>query len=128
MGIRFFCFFILIYLNFCFTERGILHVVLLVIYIFLLVVDLISKLYIVYIHYFGMCFVSAIYIFLLVDLLSKLYTLFVVCFVYIHFIIRLLLSLSVLINQLYTFLHVSVTHPGALSRRDSLLLDACSTN
>ena len=113
MGIRFFCFFILIYLNFCFTERGILHVVLLVIYIYIfLLVDLISKLYIVYIHYFGMCFVSAIYIFLLVDLISKLYTLFGVCFVtgiYILLADCYSLSLSVLINQLYTFLHVSVT-------------------
>ena len=50
-----------------------------------------------------------IYIFLLVDLISKLYSLYiyiiwhVLCYWYIHFISRLLLSLSILINQLYTF-------------------------
>ena len=72
--------------NFCFRERYFACCfvsdiyIYIYIYIFLLV-DLISKLYIVYIHYFGMCFVSGIYIFLLVDLISKLYTLFGVCFV-----------------------------------------------
>merc|ERR1712240_429294 len=72
-----------------------------------------------------------IYIFLLVDLISKLYSLYiyiiwhVLCYWYIHFISRLLLSLSILINQSYTFFFAcSVTTSRALLRRDSLLLDA----
>merc|ERR1712121_467822 len=84
-----------------FQRKVFLHVVLLLIYIFLLV-DLISKLYSLY-TLFGMCFVTGIYI-LLVD-----------CY-----------SLSIYTHKsiIYIFLHVSVTTSRALPRRDSLLLDA----